>query len=177
MEQDGHLKSLAERLKEKAEQERIETEKVFSGQLQTLSDNLLALSQNAVRTTSDAMAQEITNATGNLNRDYHILGMAVARKWVSMAMLGLSRCLGMTLAGWGMVEVGLWRLNKCRTERDSLKEECRTLRETVENLQYGTWGVTLQQRENGRFIVLPPGKKPDGRAWTIGERNAIRMEE
>ena len=55
MEQAGSLKSLAERMREKPEQERIETEKIFVEQLQTLKDNLQASSQNALRTMSDAM--------------------------------------------------------------------------------------------------------------------------
>ncbi len=76
MEQTGSLKTLAERMKEKAEQERVETEKIFTEQLQTLKDSLQASSQNALRTMSDAMGQEITGAAKSLEQKYKVLSMA-----------------------------------------------------------------------------------------------------
>lgn len=175
MEQDGHLKNLAERLKEKAEQERIETEKVFTEQLQTLSSNLLASSQNALRTTMDAMAGELTTATTNLRQHYQTLSMAYGRAWLRTAITALAVFLGMLIGGWGLVAWATYRLRSHRTELSRLKAECNQQHETLEALKAGTWGLSLRESEKGRFIVLPDGTKAVT-GWTWGDKSTIKLE-
>jgi hypothetical protein len=177
MEQDGHLKSLAERLKEKAEQERIETEKVFSEQLNTLSSNLQESSTNALHTMSDAMAQEITNAAAELNHHYKFLSLAFARKWIASTVLGIFLCLGMLLGGWSWVELLIWKAENARIELAQLRTDYQEQRETLEMLKAEAWGVTMRESENGRFLILPPGMIPDpAQFWNVGNRKAIRLE-
>ena len=177
MEQDGHLKTLAERMREKAEQERIETEKVFTEQLQTLKNNLQESSTNAVRTMSDATAQEITNAAAKLNQHYRLLSMAFAKKWIGSTVLGIFLCLGMLLGGWSWVELLIWKAEKQQAELTRLETTCQELKNTLDTLKANTWGITLQESSNGRFIVLPPGTTTDtAQLWNVGNRKAIRLE-
>lgn len=172
MEQDGHLKSLAERMKEKAEQERIETEKVFIEQLQTLSSNLQESSKNVLRTISDAMATEATNVQKDVTAHYRILCMAFARKWIVSTVLGIFLCLGMLLGGWSWVELLIWKAEKQQAELTRLETACQEQREILETLK--TWGVTFQSRSEGRFIVGPPNSAG---GWMIDKNPAIKLEE
>ena len=176
MERDGHLKTLAERMKEKAEQERMQTEAIFTEQLQTLKNSLQESSQNALRTMSDAMAQEITNAAENLNQRYRLLSMAFAKKWIVLASLGAALCLGMLAGGWALAKAGAWNLEKYRSELAQLKQDCQTQRATLENMKSQTWGLELLEDKDGRFIVLPPGMKPNPKFWNVGMKKAIKLE-
>jgi ABC-type phosphate transport system auxiliary subunit len=180
MEQAGSLKNLAERMREKAEQERIETEKVFKEQLQTLKDNLQASSQNALSTMSDAMGQEITSAAEKLKQHYQVLSMAFGRKWIVLASLGAALCIGVTISAWALTEIWARRLIDHLNERAQLKEETRTLRRELEVLRperarAETWGLSFQERSKGRFIVVPPGMKIVT-GWTVDEQQAIKLE-
>ena len=177
MEQNGSLKTLAERMKEKAEQERIETEKIFTEQLQTLKDNLQASSQNALRTMSDAMGQEITSAAERLSEQYRVLSMSFGKRWIALMILGAALCLGMLAGGWGLAQVGAWRLASYRADLELLKLACQEQRQALANLKSEMWNLELQELTNGRFIVFPPGKKTDGRVWKVDGRDAIKGEE
>lgn len=176
MEQDGHLKSLAERMKEKAEQERIQTESVFREQLQTLKDNLLASSQNALRTMSDAMAQEITNASASLTRHYKILSMAYGKAWIRTAITALAALIPLALvvlllAGWMKYQIDSYH-STC----DRLEARIAEQRQTLANLNAGTWGVTLRETEHGRFVIMPPGVSPSQKVFMVDMLKAIRLE-
>lgn len=171
MERDGHLKTLAERMKEKAEQERQEAEKIFTEQLQTLSSSLTASSQNALATMSDVMAKEITNAAATLNQHYRLLSATFAKKWIASTVLGIFLCLGMLLGGWSWVELLVWKTEKQQAELTRLETACRKQREILETLE--TWGVTVQDRTEGRFIVGPPSSAG---GWTIDRKAAIKLE-
>ncbi len=180
MEQTGSLKTLAERMKEKAEQERIETEKIFIEQLQTLKDNLQASSQNALRTMSDAMGQEITSTAERLSQQYHVLSLAFGRKWIGLAALSTALCIGVTISAWALTEIWARRLIDYRNERELLKQESHTLRRELEVIRperarAETWGLKFQEDKDGRFIVVPTGTKIVT-GWTVGKQQAIKLE-
>ena len=181
MEQDGHLKSLTERMKEKAEQERMQTEKVFTEQLQTLSSSLQESSTNALRTMSDAMEQEITNAAERLNQHYRLLSFAFSKKWLSMTILGITLCFGMMLAGWGMVELVKKRLTESRSELAQVEAEHKNLSRSVEILKEtmgALWnessGLTVMNWNGSRYVIGPPNSQG---GHTIQGRPAIKLEE
>ena len=188
MERDGHLKTLAERMKEKAEQERMQTEAIFTEQLQTLKNSLQESSQNALRTMSDAMAQEITNAAENLNQRYRLLSMAFAKKWIVLASLGAALCLGMLAGGWALAKAGAWNLEKYRSELAQLKQDCQTQRDeqeqtakvveilnrTLTTLMDKTSGVFLMERDGSRFLVAPMGSES---GHIFKGRPAIKLKE
>ncbi len=175
MEQDGHLKSLAERMREKAEQERIETEKVFSEQLQTLKSNLLTLSQNAVCTMSDAMAQEIACAAEKLGQHYRVLSIAYGKAWMRTAITATAILFGLIVGGWGLMKGADYWLETYRLELAQVKTELQDQRQTLEKLKSEAWGLTLHEDENGRFIIIPVGTKINP-TWTRGKNQAIRLE-
>jgi hypothetical protein len=187
MEPSGGLSNLTERLKEKAEQERIQTEKVFTEQLQSLSSSLQASSQNALNTMSDAMAQEITNATERLNQRYRLLSMAFGKQWLYLTTLGIAFCLGILLTGWLLTELGDRRLNRHRNELAQLEQKCQTQRDELRTLQEAvdmlsqtfttlmdkTSGVVLLERDGNRYIIAPQGSES---GHTIGNRPAIKLK-
>jgi hypothetical protein len=160
-------------MKEKAEQERIETEKVFKEQLQTLKDNLQASSQNALTTMSDAMGQEITSRAEKLNKQYQVLSMAFGRKWIGLAILGAALCLGMAAGGWALTKTWAWRLAGYRNELAQLKQDTQaqrdeqakiekyveTLNKSYTELWEKTGGVALMERNGSRYIVAPTGSE------------------
>ena len=188
MEQDGHLKTLAERMREKAEQERIQTEKVFTEQLQALSSSLQASSQNALRTMSDAMAQEITNAAEKLNQHYRLLSMAFGKQWLVMTALGIAFCQGILLTGWLLTELGERRLNRHRNEMAQLEQryqmqldELQTAQEAVdmlnktfETLMDKTSGVILAEIDGNRYLTAPEGSET---GYMFSNRPAIKLKE
>ena len=176
MEQTGSLKTLAERMKEKAEQERIETEKIFTEQLQTLKDNLQASSQNALRTMSDAMAQEIMSAAESLSEQYRVLSMSFGKRWIGLASLGAALCLGMAIGGWALTEAWAWRLTGYQADLELLKQACQVQQQTLSNLKSQTWGLELMEDSDGRFILLPPGMRLNQKMWMKSLRNAIKLE-
>lgn len=177
MERDGHLKSLAERMKKKAEQERMQAEEIFNERLRSLSASLTASSQNALTTMSDAMEREITDAAGKLSQHYRTLSIAYGKAWIRTAIMALAALIGLTVGGWTLAKAGAWNLGRYRTELTQLKRDCQERRETLATLKSETWDLELQTLKNGRFRVFPFGKKPDSQIWTVDGRSAIKMEE
>ncbi len=188
MEQDGHLKTLAERMKEKAEQERIETEKVFTEQLQTLSNNLQESSTNVLHTISDALAQEAMTVQKDVTAHYRILRFAFGKKWICQSSLSMAKLLGMLAGGWGLVKAGEWHLNSYRTVLTALESQCQAKREeqlrvaeAVEALN-GTLGMLLEQSsgvavlemDGSRYVTAPIGSEP---GHTLRGRPAIKLKD
>ncbi len=176
MEQTGSLKTLVERMKEKTEQERIETEKIFKEQLQTLKDSLQTSSQNALHIMSDAMGQEITSVAERLSQQYRVLSLAFGRKWIGLAILGAALCLGMAIGGWALTEAWAWRLTGYQADLELLKQACQVQQQTLSNLKSQTWGLELMEDSDGRFILLPPGMRLNQKMWKKSLRNAIKLE-
>lgn len=46
---------------------------------------------------------------------------------------------------------------------------------TLQRLEETTWGVTLQDFENGRFVVLLLGTDIQTQRWSVGGRPAVRL--
>jgi hypothetical protein len=118
------------------------------------------------------MAQEITNAEAELTRRYKILSMAFGKQWICQTALGIAFCLGILLTGWLLTELGQWRLDSYRSELVRLKTDCQTERETLETLRQ--WGVAVQERKEGRFIIGPLNSQG---GWTIDTKPAIKLEK
>ena len=175
MEQAGSLKSLAERMQEKAEQERIQTEKLFASELENLRRSLQTSSKNALATMENAITTEIADATERLSRHCQTLNLAYGRAWVRTAITAMAALLGLMLGGWMLMEGAVYWLAGYRQELAQVKVELREQRETMENIKTKTWDLTLRESENGRFIVLPAGMKY-ATGWTVGDRQAIKLE-
>jgi uncharacterized protein YbdZ (MbtH family) len=45
----------------------------------------------------------------------------------------------------------------------------------LKQFQAQTWGLTLHEASEGRFIILPAGKKLTA-GWTINGRPAVKVE-
>jgi hypothetical protein len=44
----------------------------------------------------------------------------------------------------------------------------------LEQLQSQTWGVEFQEDQTGRYLILPPGMKPET-GWKFGNRQAVKL--
>ena len=176
MEQSGGLKTLAERLKDKTEQERVETEKLFADELKNLRSSLQASSKNALATMENAIAKDIGVATANLSQHFRLLSLAYGWNWLKATLLGLGLMFGMTLGGWGLAAWMDYRLASYREELATLRQECQDQKAELIALRSETWNLELLKDKDGRFIVLPPGVKPNPQFWNIGTKKAIKLE-
>jgi hypothetical protein len=168
---------LAKRLKDKAEQERIETEKLFADELETLRSSLQASSKNALATMESVIAKDITAATTNLTQHFRLLSLAYGRSWIRTGLLGLALMLGITFGGWSLAAWMDYRLSSYRTDLAQLKQDCQERQRTLAALKSETWNLELLEDKDGRFIVLPPGVKPNPQFWNIGMKKAIKLEQ
>ena len=180
MEQDGHLKSLADRMREKAEQERIQTESVYKEQLQTLSDSLRESSKNALRTMSDAITADIETATARLSQHYRTLSVAYGRAWMRAAITAFAMMLGLTAGGWVLMKGAAYWLDAHRQELALVKADLSDHRQALETMKpererAETWGLRFYEDKNGQFIIVPVGMNINT-TWTQGENQAIKLE-
>ena len=181
MEQDGHLKSLAERIRDKAEQERMRTENVFKEQLRTLSDSLRESSTNALHTMSDAITADIETATASLSQHYRTLSKAYGRAWVRTAITAFAMMLGLTAGGWVLMKGAAYWLDTHRQELAQVKADLRVHRQALatmkpERARAETWGLSFHEDKNGQFIIIPVGMKINT-TWTRGENQTIKLEK
>ena len=76
----------------------------------------------------------------------------------------------------------LWH-SGMQEERTTLTEELKSLKASIQaeeatlaKMKSKTWGLSLHEDTNGRFIVLPKGIRVDTeQTWTVGKNAAIRL--
>ena len=106
------------------------------------------------------------------------------RRWAGSVATGLMICLGIFGGSWGMTQ---WLSAEIRSDLDLLgylESETNRILLTRQRLEDETWGVTLEELSNGRFVVLPPGTalcRPADvmfrapRPWTVRGLPAVRL--
>lgn len=98
-------------------------------------------------------------------------GKKIRSTGLQMALLLLG--LAIVVCG-GSVGFFVWSTESLREERKQLDVEVRAAQASLEKMQANTWGLTFQESEKGRFIVLPEGMTSETN-WTVGKRDAIRL--
>jgi hypothetical protein len=98
-------------------------------------------------------------------------GKKIRSTCLQMALLLLG--LAIVVCG-GSVGFFVWSTESLREERKQLDVEVRAAQASLEKMQANTWGLTFQESEKGRFIVLPEGMTSETN-WTVGKRDAIRL--
>ena len=98
-------------------------------------------------------------------------GKKIRSTCLQMALLLLG--LAIVVCG-GSVGFFVWSTESLREERKQLDVEVRAAQASLEKMQANTWGLTFQESEKGRFIVLPEGMTSETN-WTVGKSAAIRL--
>ena len=175
MQPTGNLADLAERMKEKTEQERQQIENIVSAELTTLRRSLNDATQNALSTIKRDMEQQIQNARETLKEQSKILSLSFGQRWLATSLIALAAIIGITMGGWGLTKLAERKAMNLRQEISQLQQQQAKLETTVKQLQAQTWGLELADSPEGRFIILPP-KATAKTGWTHGTRQAIKVE-
>ena len=95
------------------------------------------------------------------------------------ALVGAGVCLAVSLI-FGVVFY-LWHSGMQEEQATltatlkSLKAQVATEEARLAEMKSKTWGLSLHEDTNGRFIVLPKGIRVDKQTWTLGKNAAIRL--
>ena len=154
---------LTGRLRQKLETERLEIEATASRELRRLGESLRAAASDAQSCIEDDMAV----STGRM----HVLLM---RAWLRPLVMGLSLFLGISGGSWATMHwLSASIESRIRTVA-LLNVNIKQARETLAEIEETTWGVTLNQIDGERFVVLPAGTL-DYPPWTVGGRPAVML--
>ena len=87
-----------------------------------------------------------------------------------LALLGAGTAIGIILTVW-RVAAESSRTTRLAGLDVAIAEQAETLRQ----IEAETWGVVFHEQEGERFLLLPLGITP-ATGWTVGERNAVKLE-
>ena len=154
---------LTERLRQKLETERLEIEATVSRELRRLGESLSAAAGDA----QSCIEADMAASTGRM----HVLLM---RAWLRPLVMGLSLFLGISGGSWATMHwLSASIESRIRTVA-VLNVDIKQARETLAELEETTWGVTLNQIDGARFVVLPAGSL-DNPPWRVGGRPAVML--
>ena len=154
---------LTERLRQKLETERLEIEATASRELRRLGESLSAAAGDA----QSCIEADMAASTGRM----HVLLM---RAWLRPLVMGLSLFLGISGGSWAtMYWLSASIESRIRTVT-VLNVKIEQARETLAELEETTWGVTLNEIDEERFVVLPAGAL-DHPPWRVGGRPAVKL--
>lgn len=175
MQPTGSLNNLAERLKEKTEQDRQQMENIVNKELANLRQNLSAVTQNALSTIKSDMEREIRKSRETLKEQIKVLSLSFAQRWLTASLIALAILLGLAMGGLGLVKLAERKAMNLHQEISRLQKQQTQLEITVQQLQTQTWGLDLLETPDGRFIVLPPKTIPKT-GWTKDGRQVVKVE-
>ena len=154
---------LTERLRQKLETERLEIEATASRELRRLGESLSAAASDA----QSCIEADMAASTGRM----HVLLM---RAWLRPLVMGLSLFLGISGGSWVTMHwLSASIESRIRTVA-VLNVDIKQARETLAQMEQTTWGVTLNQIDGQRFVVLPVGTL-DNPPWRVGGRPAVML--
>ena len=154
---------LTERLRRKLETERLEIEKTATHELRRLGESLSAAASDA----QSFIEADMAASTGRMR-------VLLMRAWLRPLAVGLSLFLGISGGSWATMH-WLWASIESRIETVAiLNVRIDQARETLAELEETTWGVTLNEIDGNRFVVLPAGAL-DHPPWRVGGRPAVML--
>ena len=172
----GNLANLAERMKEKTEQNRQQIEKIVEGELTKLQQHLSNATKNALSIIKKDMEREIQNARETFNCQTKMLNLNFAQRWLTTAVMALAVTIGMVLGSWSLVKLMERKALNLYQEISQLRQQRIQLETTAQQLQAKTWDLDLLETPDGRYIILPP-KATAKTGYTHNKnRQAIKVE-
>ena len=148
MQPTGGLANLAERMKEKAEQERQQMESIVSDELTNLRRNLSDAARNALSTIKDDMEREARKAREMFRSQSKALSLIFGQRWLTVSLIALAAIFGVTLGGWGLTKLVERKALALHREISQLQQEQTQLETTAKQLQVQTWGLVLERFTN-----------------------------
>lgn len=150
----GHLNSITESLRERAEQARRETEKLLQDELKALSESLrksvraeLLTIMKGTEATSKHINEKLSQSVKSVESELQKLRKK-RRTWPGLLLILAIICA----SGFTTVLLQNYLIEKDLAEKQAA---IRSMDETLSKAK--TWGLTLSENQNGRFIILPPG--------------------
>lgn len=154
---------LTEWLRRRLEAERRAIEELTAGELERLGESSKRAARNALRT----IERDTEEATGRMRS-------LLLKAWLGPLVVGLSLWLGIFAGSWATMH-WLWTRIQTRIETAAaLDPEIEEARQTLAQLERGTWGITLREIEGGRFAVFPDGALADP-PWRVDARPAVKL--
>lgn len=146
---------MSEKLRQKMEEDRQQFEALTQRQLQQLSESCRKQYAAALNTIAGDIRSEVRGLSWMI--------------WARPALIGLTLLLAVGGGGWGLMS---YLASQIEGQMRMIQQQ----RQTLSQLQARTWGLDLNQSDQGRFIVLPAGTTIDpNRGWMVGDREAIRL--
>ena len=154
---------LTERLRQKLETEQQEIEATASRELWRLGESLSAAASDA----QSCIENDMAASTGRMR-------VLLMRAWLRPLAVGLSLFLGISGGSWATMH---WLSASIESRIETvaiLNVRIETARETLAELEDTTWGVTLNEIDGNRFVVLPAGAL-ENPPWRVGGRPAVML--
>lgn len=177
-----HLGTLNERLQSKMEQDRKELERQTQYELETLSRNLQALSQNALLTIEHDIQQQSSQVTSKcgkilseIERSLTLLRRTLVLAWIRNCVLGMGIIAGMALGTLGISSMLSTYLLHQQAQITALQKEKTDVEQSLMALNRKTWGISLMENKEGKFVVLGTSQTLSP-GWKVNNRPAWKLE-
>ncbi|MHB8989214.1 MAG: hypothetical protein ACYC6S_10595 [Desulfobulbia bacterium] len=173
------LDNLQKHLRQKQEEKREQIEALTQQELEQLGANLrnaanrvLHIIENDMQGQIGRMNQSLKKSLNQTRKQAEVLQSTMQKMWIKPALIGLSLFIGISLGSWGLMQFLSSQITTQTEKLGQLQLQMESERQTLQILQDKTWGVTLHQDKQGRFVVLPPGANPKI-SWSVGGRPAL----
>ena len=171
--------SLQKHLMQKQEEKREQIEALTQQELEQLGANLRNAANRVLHTIENDMQAQIARMNQSLKKSLdqtrtqtEALQSTIQKMWLKPALIGLSLFIGISLGSWGLMQFLSYQITSQTETLGQLQLQMESKRQTLQILQDKTWGVTLHQDKQGRFVVLPPGTNPKI-SWIVDGRPAL----
>ena len=159
----SNANDLTARLRRRLETEREEIEELTASELERLGANSRRVASNVLHT--------IERDTAAATRRMRAL---LLKAWLRPLVVGLSLWLGICGGSWATVQWLSTRIQARIQTAAALDLDIEEARQTLARLKATTWGITLQELEGERFVVLPAGALAYP-PWTVDNRPAVKL--
>lgn len=160
----GELKTL---LESKARQDREQIEALTKNELTRLANDLRDFCKNELNTTKTDIANTTAEIESELSRLTRRRAMRYALPWALNLALLATICGG----SWGLMR---YYSHTIQSQQERIAEQ----RQTLAQIEARTWGVDLQQAQDGSgLLVILPGEMKAETGWTVGPREAIKLSK
>ena len=175
------LGSLQKHLLQKQEEKREQIEALTQQELEQLGANLCNAANHVLHTIESDMQKRIGRMNQSLQKSLDQTGRQIGnlqtslRKiWLKPALIGLSLFLGISSGSWGLMQFLASRIQNQVETLSQLRLQIGQERQALQLLRNESWGVTLRQDKQGKFVVLPVGFQPKA-FWSVEGRPALML--
>ena len=142
----SNANDLTERLRRRLESERQAIEELTASELERLGANSRRVASNVLHT----IERDTAVATGRMRA-------LLLKAWLRPLVVGLSLWLSICGGNWATLHWLSTRIQARIETAAALDLEIGEAHQTLARLEATTWGITLQEIDGERFVVLPAG--------------------